>query len=145
MGTIHRWLRDCLAQISSRWGRSAQDLSQWAITSGQQAERAAELYLRRQGLSTLERNFNTPMGEIDLIMRQGEHLVFIEVKYRQQTDWASALETVTWAKQQRIIKAAKQYLQRHRQHQVLACRFDVLGIDCVDGCNQFKWVQHAFE
>lgn len=145
MGAIRRWLSGGLAPLAARLGFGRKSLSETVITSGRQAERLAEQFLWSQGLTSIKRNHNTPMGEVDLIMMHGECLVFVEVRYRQQTDWASALETVTRPKQQRIIKAAQQYLQKHRQYLAHACRFDVLGIDCVDGHNQFSWVQHAFE
>jgi len=131
--------------VRQRLGLAHAELIHQDINSGQQAEQVAEAYLVNQGLVTIQRNYTTSMGEIDLIMQDGDCLVFVEVKYRQETVWADALESVTKGKQQRIIKAAKQYLQSHRRQQAKACRFDVLGIDGGAGGNQFNWIQHAFE
>lgn len=90
----------------------------------------------------LERNFRSRGGEIDLIMRQGETLVFIEVRYRRSRDYGSPLETVTQTKQRRLIAAASHYLQRRNLD--LPCRFDVVGISG-SGQERIEWIRDAFQ
>ena len=79
--------------------------------SGSAAEDAAKTHLEQRGLKLLEQNFRCRRGEIDLIMQDGTGLVFIEVRYRRQNRFGSALESVTPAKQARVVAAARYYLQ----------------------------------
>jgi putative endonuclease len=94
---------------------------------GNQAEDQALQYLKKQGMQLIKRNFATKAGEVDLIMQDGESLVFIEVRYRKNTDFGGAAASVTPKKQQRIIKAALAYQQRHAPQSSL--RFDVVAIE----------------
>ncbi len=99
-------------------------------------------HLLAQGLQLLERNFRSRGGEIDLIMRQGNTLVFVEVRYRQSCRYGSPVETVTATKQRRLTTAASHYLQSRNLD--LPCRFDVVGIS---GPQQEKieWIRDAFQ
>lgn len=106
--------------------------------SGGAAERKAERYLRRQGLKPVERNYRTPRGEIDLIMRQGDELVFIEVRQRRDSRYGTAAASVRTPKQRRIVAAASQYLQRHGE---APARFDVVAFD---GDTGPEWITDAF-
>ena len=74
---------------------------------GSYGEAQAERYLRRRGYRTVEKNFSCRLGEIDLIMRDGRYIVFVEVKLRRNADFAQAREFVTRAKQQRLLAAAE--------------------------------------
>ena len=94
---------------------------------GNQAEDEAYQYLLNQGFKLIDRNFATKAGEVDLIMQDGESLVFIEVRYRKNTDFGGAAASVTPKKQQRIIKAALAYSQKHAPQSSL--RFDVVAIE----------------
>lgn len=108
---------------------------------GNKAEQQACKYLQQQGLNLLEKNFSTKAGEVDLIMRDGETLVFIEVRYRKNTDFGGAAASVTVKKQQRIIKAALAYQQKHRPQSSM--RFDVMAIE---GDNEeVNWIVSAFD
>jgi putative endonuclease len=109
---------------------------------GSAAEDLAMEHLLKQGLRLIERNFRTRAGEIDLIMQQGNTLVFVEVRFRQSCHYGSPAETVTAHKQQRLIHTAAHYLQRHRLD--LPCRFDIVAIS---GSRQerIEWVQDAFQ
>lgn len=113
---------------------------------GNAAERHAEKHLCTQGLRSIARNFHAPGGEIDLIMRDGETLVFIEVRFRQDNSRGNALETVTTQKQARIRKAASYFLQQHPDMAEYPCRFDVVGIepDVSDKRVTLHWIQDAF-
>ena len=94
---------------------------------GNQAEDQALHYLKNQGMQLIKRNFATKAGEVDLIMQDGESLVFIEVRYRKNTDFGGAAASITPKKQQRIIKAALAYQQYHAPQSSM--RFDVVAIE----------------
>jgi putative endonuclease len=107
-------------------------------------EREAENFLHCQGLRTLARNFNCRVGEIDLIMEHGECLVFAEIRYRKNSRFGSGAETVTRAKQGRIIRAAQKYLQLHRSRATQPCRFDVISFGNEQGRVAVEWIRNAF-
>ena len=81
-----------------------------ARDQGAASEDQARYYLEAQGLKTLNRNFRTRRGEIDLVMLDSDTLVFVEVRYRKGDRYGSAAESVTYTKQRRISSAAKQFL-----------------------------------
>ncbi|OAN16562.1 endonuclease [Photobacterium jeanii] len=96
---------------------------------GQQYEALAERYLRAQGLLPVTRNFQCRSGEIDLIMRDGEFWVFVEVKYRHQHQYGTAVEAVTWRKQQKLKRAALFWLNKQGlSAEQCAIRFDIVAI-----------------
>jgi putative endonuclease len=76
----------------------------------------------------VERRYRTTHGEIDIVARHGEYLVFVEVKARQDGNFGDPEEAVTLLKQQRIVWMATDYLARHGLLNV-ACRFDVVGVN----------------
>jgi len=100
----------------------------------------ATQFLRDQGLRIVHKNFHCRGGEIDIIAVDHEHLVFVEVRYRDSNQFGSAVETVTPRKQKRVILAARNYLHKNRIDQ--PCRFDVIGIDSQ---NQTEWIKDAFQ
>jgi putative endonuclease len=106
---------------------------------GKNAEARAEALLKRSGLRLVARNFRCRGGEIDLIMRDGEHLVFVEVRLRSHPGFGGALSTVGTRKQQRLILAARQYLASSGWRG--PCRFDVVGFD---RNGEGTWVSDAF-
>ena len=110
---------------------------------GEAAERLAENYLRERGLKLIERNFHSRKGEIDLVMRDGGHLIFVEVRFRRNDHFGSAAESITPTKQRRVIDAASYFLQCRRQWRDSPCRFDV---QTVSGRSSEKigWIQDAF-
>jgi putative endonuclease len=93
---------------------------------GDAAEQQALLHLQAAGLLLLERSFLCKGGEIDLIMRDGKHLVFVEVRKRSSQQFGGALASITPAKQKRMIHAAQVYLQKLKS--LPPCRFDVVAI-----------------
>jgi len=105
-------------------------------------ESEAQEYLKSHGLTFVEKNYKIKAGEIDLIMEDGEHLVFVEVRLRGNADHGSSIETVTPTKQQRIIRTAKHYLQATQQYDKVPCRFDVVGIDAHQ---KITWIKDAFQ
>lgn len=111
---------------------------------GNDAEQLAHKYLLKQRLKTIEKNFNCRYGEIDLIMQDGEMLVFVEVRYRQSQQFGGAATSVDYRKQRRIINTANFYLQKHQLH--VPARFDVVAVDgTADKVNEeINWIKGAF-
>lgn len=103
-------------------------------------EQAAE-FLKREGCEILERNFRGKRGEIDLIVRDGRYLVFVEVKYRKNADSGYPEEAVDYRKQRIISLVAQEYLLKKRLSESTPCRFDVVAI-CGD---RVRHIKNAFE
>jgi len=114
------------------------------VARGRDYEAVAERYLQERGLTSVARNFRLRGGEIDLVMRDRDTLVFVEVRYRARDALVSPLETITPAKQQRIVRTASAFLQRHPKLASLPCRFDALGLVGTDGNLRFDWIKGAF-
>ncbi len=108
---------------------------------GNKAEQQACKHLQSHGLTLLEKNFSTKAGEVDLIMHDNETLVFVEVRYRKNADFGGAAASVTTKKQQRIIKAALAYQQKHMPQSSM--RFDVVAIEGDNG--EIDWITSAFD
>lgn len=96
-------------------------------TIGSSYEQTAGMYLKQKGMEVLLYNYRCRDGEIDIIARDGEYLVFCEVKYRTSQDSGHPLEAVGKRKQAVISKCARYYLMTTGQMD-LPCRFDVIGI-----------------
>ncbi len=109
---------------------------------GQRAEDRAACFLTQNGLSLLARNYRCRGGEIDLICRDGDHLVFVEVRLRRHRDYGGAAASITAEKQRRLILAARHYLASHRQDDT-PCRFDCLLIDGQADA-PMEWLRDAF-
>ena len=110
-----------------------------AQAAGNAAENAAADFLARQGLAIVARNYRTRMGEIDLVARDGEVLVFVEVRMRSSDHYGGGAESIGARKQARIVAAARQYLSRLRREP--PCRFDVVTLDS----GRPEWMRAAFE
>lgn len=108
---------------------------------GDDKERLAEDYLVAKGFTLIERNFLCKGGEIDLIMKDQEYLVFIEVRYRESNEFGGALESITAGKQRKLRRAAEFYLLQQFGNTPPPCRFDVIGIE---GKNELEWIKNAF-
>jgi putative endonuclease len=106
---------------------------------GRKWENAAMAYLRRHGLVLIEANFRCKLGEIDLIMRDGVNLVFVEVRQRAAGAPVDAAASIGPAKIRRIVRAAQYYLQRF--HQMPPCRIDVVAING----NHIEWLRNAIQ
>lgn len=106
---------------------------------GRDAESRAQTALTRHGLRPVARNYRCRGGEIDLIMRDGEIVVFVEVRYRSRDDFGGAIASVDQRKQQRLILAARHYLATSGW--TGPCRFDVVGLD---GRHEAMWIRDAF-
>lgn len=113
------------------------------IAQGTAAEELACRYLEARGLTLVTRNFRCRTGELDLIMRDREQLVFVEVRSRGHTRYGTPAESVTHRKQQRLLRAAAFYLQRQRLD--LPCRFDVVAILHAEHEPRLEWIRDAFQ
>jgi putative endonuclease len=105
---------------------------------GKAAEDAAAAYLQKQGLRLVERNWRCKGGELDLIMRDGAVLVFVEVRERNNARFGGAGASITTTKQARLLHAARLYLAG--QAAPPPCRFDAVLIEA----GRLDWVRDAF-
>ena len=114
--------------------------------SGDDAERIAERFLIGHGLALVARNYHCRFGEIDLIMRQGEALVFVEVRLRKtstgKADFGGAIASITPAKQAKLIATAQHYLSGMKH--LPPCRFDAILLNGMTE-NDVEWLPNAFE
>ncbi len=110
---------------------------------GDAGEDLAAAALKKQGYKILERNYTTPLGEIDLIARHRGDLVFIEVKTRKSAIFGEPQDAVTPAKQARLQRLAQYYVQRKRLGEV-EVRFDVVGITWNLDKQHVEIIQNAF-
>lgn len=110
------------------------------LQRGAQSEQRARDYLVAQGLAEVARNYRCRFGELDLIMRDRNDLVIVEVRYRRSDTYGSALESITARKQSRIIAATHCYLAANPHP--AAIRFDVVALS---GDNRLQWIKNAFQ
>lgn len=108
---------------------------------GTDYETVAAEYLEQKGYIILERNYRNPHGEIDIIARDGETVVFCEIKYRKKGSYGSPLEAVDIRKQKRISKVALYYTAGYKAPKNVFYRFDVIGID---GNGRIEHIENAF-
>ena len=113
-------------------------------TLGKLGEDLACAELRRRGYAILERRYRTRFGEIDIVAREKDVTVFIEVKTRAGEAFGSGAEAVTLWKQRRIAQMAVDYLARRRLHD-RPCRFDVVAVDLAGGRPRIEVYSGAFE
>lgn len=121
-------------------------------------ERAAKDFLLKQGLVSVTDNYRCRAGEIDLVMRDRDTLVFVEVRFRKNRLFGGGAASVTRSKQKRLIRAARYYLQR--EHYTGNCRFDVVDVTYAlqpgrqkperptatpSPGLQFQWLENAFQ
>jgi putative endonuclease len=109
--------------------------------AGDRAEDAALAHIVATGCRLLARNARYPDGELDLIVRDGELLAFIEVRLRSRVSFGGAAASVDRFKQKRIMRAAQRWLAEHFGERWPACRFDVVT---VDGDGTIEWIRGAF-
>ena len=114
---------------------------------GNRGEEAAAAYLEKNGYAILERQYRTPIGEIDLIAKVGKTLVFVEVKTRRSARYGAPSAAVGREKQRHIIRSAQWYMMRHeRQGEVPPCRFDVVEVYASpNGAWDVRHLENAFE
>lgn len=110
------------------------------LIEGQAAEQLAATFLQKNGLTLLEKNYRCAHGEIDLIMRDGKTLVFVEVRLRSNRNFGGAGMSITASKQQKLSRTAQLYLQTHGDS---ACRFDAVLMHALD-ITTVEWIKDAF-
>lgn len=100
-------------------------------TQGSLYEQKARAYLEAQGLRFIAANQSFKCGELDLIMQQGETLVFVEVRQRKSKRFGSAVESIDYRKQQKWLNAANMWLATKRKQslETANCRFDVVAFE----------------
>lgn len=113
-------------------------------TTGTDAERAAERYLKTQGLKLILRNPRCRLGEIDLVMQDQDTLVFIEVRKRADDRFGGAAQSVTHTKQRKLIQTARFLMTRHPHWSQLPCRFDVIAFEADSDPQAPMWYKDAF-
>jgi putative endonuclease len=127
-----------LAAIQSGSNRSGVLTRQQA---GAHYESQARHFLERKGLRFIAANVHSRGGEIDLIMKHGAVIVFVEVRYRRSNHFGSAAASVTRRKQQKLLHAASYWLARTSgSFDTVDCRFDVLAFTG----NEIEWLTNAF-
>lgn len=112
---------------------------------GRSAEDTALSWLTARGLELMERNYRCPPGELDLVMRDGETVVFVEVRYRRNRAYGGAVESIDARKRARIARAAASWLQRRTCGRQPPCRFDVVVIEGDPRRPEIEWIRAAFE
>ncbi len=112
---------------------------------GRWAEQTALDYLLDKNLALLDKNFRSSFGEIDLIMQEGNILVFIEVRYRSSNHFHTALESINKKKCDRIISTSQQYLTENRKSAHMDCRFDVVVLSGQQEKPTIEWIKNAFQ
>lgn len=114
--------------------------------AGREAEACALQHLQRQGLQLITQNWSCRRGELDLVMLEGDTVVFVEVRYRRQSGWGSAMESVDFRKQERLIMAAQSFLQQESQWAGRPCRFDVIALEGNPrDTAPLNWIKNAFD
>ncbi len=116
-----------------------------SLQIGNAAESLACDYLQQRGLKLITRNYHAPFGELDLIMREHDQIVFVEVRFRRHNRYGSGADSVTANKQDKLIKTALYYLQQHPKQAKYPLRFDVISVSAADGQTDVEWIKDAFQ
>ena len=129
------------ARMKSWWTGTNRPLH---LRHGELGERAAKRQLKCQGLKFLTANFRSPRGEIDLVFRDGECLVFVEVKTRSSEEWSRPAAAVDRERRGRLTRAGLDYLRRLRNPPVKV-RFDIVEVLLADGkVREVRHLENAF-
>lgn len=116
---------------------------------GNWAEQSALHYLQQRGFEYITHHYQCRFGEIDLIVKQNNLLAFVEVKARSTSQYGSAQEMLTPAKQRKIIKTALHFLEQHSEYEFFEYRFDFIAIQFLQyqehlEIQQLDWIENAF-
>jgi len=113
-------------------------------SDGARIEALARDFLQRQGLVPVAANANYRGGELDLVMRDGDSLAFVEVRYRKSAAFGGAAASVDAGKRRKLVLAAELFLAAHRDLARLPCRFDVVAAHGDPEAPTFDWLRDAF-
>ena len=114
------------------------------ISAGRRGEELAADCLARVGYTILARNWRCPLGELDIVARDGETLVFVEVRTRRSARFGSPEESVGFSKRQKLSRLAAFYLHRHGLFDVPA-RFDVVAVHLLPSGPEVELIRDAFD
>jgi putative endonuclease len=113
-----------------------------SVKTGYAAEQQALMHLTAQGLTWLTSNYRCRWGEIDLIMQEDDYLVFVEVRARSSLLFGGAAASVTYSKQQKLLKAAAHYLLTNKINEKQPTRFDLLSLEGKP--TKVEWIKNVF-
>ncbi|HZX80283.1 MAG TPA: YraN family protein [Lysobacter sp.] len=111
---------------------------------GARIEAAAQRHLMQAGLSPVAANANYRFGELDLVMRDGATLVFVEVRYRADDRFGGGAQSITQAKRRKLLQAANAFLGAHPRWAEAPCRFDVIEASGDMDAPSLTWIRDAF-
>lgn len=111
---------------------------------GAAVEAAALAHLLDSGLCAIAANANYRFGELDLVMRDGATVVFIEVRYRRDARFGGGAASIDRNKRRKLVHAAQAFLAAHRQFIDAPCRFDVIDADGDPAQPRLTWIRDAF-
>lgn len=114
------------------------------LESGRRAERLARRYLEKRGLRLVSANYRCRYGELDLVMRDGDRLAIIEIRYRRDERFMSPAESVDLAKRLRIFRASLHFLQHNPKHGQKPLRFDIVSLSGPLDDSRIDWMPGAF-
>jgi putative endonuclease len=133
--------------MAASTGRDAVKNDSNTRAAGARYEGVALAHLEGAGLVLVARNYNCRYGEIDLVMRERDTVVFVEVRYRRPGGFGGGIDSVHAGKRAKLIRTAGAFLAEHPRLADAACRFDVLAI--TDGADRvtpsLDWRRNAFE
>jgi putative endonuclease len=111
---------------------------------GSKGEELAVRHLKKRGFKVIERNYHCPAGEIDLVAREKNTLVFVEIKARSSSDFGLPQEAVDRFKQEKLIKAARSYMAERHLSEDIPARFDVVAIHLAPAGPHIELIKDAF-
>jgi putative endonuclease len=114
------------------------------LESGRKAEQIARGYLEKRGLQLLSANYRCRYGELDLVMRDGDCLVIIEIRYRRHERFMSPAQSIDPAKRQRISRASLHFIQHNPKHRQKPLRFDIVSLSGPLDDASIDWIPGAF-
>ena len=114
------------------------------ITTGKEGEKIAAIYLEKNGYRIIEVNFRCPIGEIDIVAKEKDDLVFVEVKTRKSIALGYPEQAVGIRKQKKMSQLALWYMQKRKIADTNA-RFDVVAITLIPDNNEVRLIQNAFD
>lgn len=113
-------------------------------TRGARIEALARAWLLGHGLREIANNANYRFGELDLVMADGDCVVFVEVRYRSTSRFGGGAASVDGGKRRKLVQAASAFLAAHRQYANAVCRFDVIEATGAADAPEFIWLRDAF-
>jgi putative endonuclease len=125
--------------------RTATRAAPTARAAGERFEALALSHLESAGLALVARNYRCRYGEIDLVMRDRDTIVFVEVRYRRSGRFGGGIDSVDAAKRAKLVRSASAYLADHPRLAGCACRFDVVAIGDDERVPSFDWRRDAFD